>query len=37
MIKDMVSQVKEAESKSEARDAELKATDSKKGSQPTKK
>ena len=36
-IKDVVFQVKEAESKFEAGDAKLKATDSKKGSQPTKK
>ena len=36
-IKDVVSQAKAAESKSEAGDAKLKAADSKKGPQPTKK
>ena len=36
-IKDVVSQTKETESMSKARDDKLKAADSKKGSQPTKK
>ena len=37
MIKDVVSQAKKAESKSEVGDAKLKATYSKKGSQSIKK
>ena len=36
-IKDVVFQAKEAKSKSKARDAKLKAADSKESSQPTKK